>query len=134
LWDTDRPARELAGTDYEEFIFQRRMLDIIDGHHHSHSKRHNQTQQQQQPLLLFYAPHVAHCPLQVPQSYLDQFDNMEDDQGYCAAQTPNILPVNQTQPAKPQCRKQYHAMVKLLDDIIASLVDRLKKRRIPSWY
>ena len=31
------------------------------------------------PLLVFYAPHVAHCPLQVPKAYYDKFDFMGDD-------------------------------------------------------
>jgi hypothetical protein len=33
------------------------------------------------PLLVFYAPHVAHCPLQVPKEYYDKFSFMEDDEG-----------------------------------------------------
>jgi arylsulfatase A-like enzyme len=117
LWDTDRGAAELQGTDFEEFIFQRRMLHIID-HHAAHSK--------QQPLFLFYAPHVAHCPLQVPQEYLDQLDFMTNDESFCQAQTSTVIGPNDTTP-KFSCRKQYHAMVKVLDDIIGSLVDRLKE-------
>lgn len=127
LWDTDRPARSLAGTDYEEFIFQRRMLDIIDQHAATNS---NSSTSEQKPMFLFYAPHVAHCPLQVPQSYLDDFAFMDadgTDEKICQEQTANILGPNHTHDAPPySCRKQYHAMVKLVDDIIGSLVDRLK--------
>jgi len=122
LWDTDRPARSLVGTDYEEFIFQRRMLHIID----EHAATIEQLQREkQQPLFLFYAPHVAHCPLQVPQAYLDQFDFMDNDEELCKAQTKNILSPDKQSPLY-SCRKQYHAMVKVLDDILGSLVDRLK--------
>lgn len=94
------------------------MLDIIDQH---------AAAEEEQPLFLFYAPHVAHCPLQVPQSYLDQFDFIENDEGLCQKQTDNIVGPNSTAPPY-SCRKQYHAMVKLLDDILGSLVDRLKER------
>ena len=122
LWDTDRPARNLTGTDYEELIFQRRMLDIIDHHAATNTQREGD---EEQPLFLFYAPHVAHCPLQVPQSYLDQFDWMDNDEDMCKAQTKTIVGPDDNTP-KYSCRKQYHAMVKLLDDILKSLVDRLK--------
>ena len=115
LWDTQEPAKTLNGSDYEEFIFLRRMQEIIENHNAS------------EPLFLFYAPHVAHCPLQVPQDYLDKFDFIEEDSQYCQAQTPNILPRNQSQPPF-SCRKQYHAMVHLLDDILGQLVDQFKAK------
>ena len=118
LWDTDRPARELQGTDFEEFIFQKRMMDIID----EHASKNNETQQ---PLFLMYAPHVAHCPLQVPEEYLEQFDFMDNDESMCQAYTSTITGPDD-KPKKYSCRKQYHAMVKVLDDILGNLVDRLK--------
>ena len=114
LWDTNEPARDLNGTDYEEFLFLRRMLHILDEHNHS------------EPLFLFYAPHVAHCPLQVPQQYLDQFDFISDDETQCKVQTRNILKPGDKQPPY-SCRKQYHSMVKLLDDILKTLVEKLKE-------
>ncbi|KAG7374800.1 twin-arginine translocation pathway signal protein [Nitzschia inconspicua] len=123
LWDTDRGAAELQGSDYEEFIFQRRMLQIID----QHAAAADEKSLDMQPLFLFYAPHVAHCPLQVPQEYLDRFDFMSDDETMCNAQTSTVIGPDDTAP-KYSCRKQYHAMVKVLDDIIGTLVDRLKDR------
>ncbi|CAB9504225.1 Arylsulfatase B [Seminavis robusta] len=127
LWDTDKPARALQGSDYEEFIFQRRMFDIIDSHA---EQQESKDDTQQQPLFLFYAPHVAHCPLSVPQSYLDQFDFMDDDAyddgDACKFKTYTIVGPGKKQP-KHSCRKQYHAMVKLMDDILGSLVERLKR-------
>lgn len=53
FWDTDKPAVNLAGSAYEEWVFRDRLISIV--------KEHNQSD----PLLLFYTPHVAHCPLQV---------------------------------------------------------------------
>ena len=115
LWDTHGPAAHLNGTDYEEFIFLKRMQQIIRNHDPA------------DPLFLFYAPHVAHCPLQVPQSYLDKFDFMEDDETLCQAQTPRILSPKATQDASFSCRKQYHAMVNVLDDILESLENELRE-------
>lgn len=129
LWDTDHPAKTIVGTDYEEFIFQRRMLDIIDNHAANHTQSaavSAAAATTTKPLFLFYAPHVAHCPLQVPRSYLDQFDFMDDDEGMCQGKTFDIVGPNRTDPPY-SCRKQYHAMIKLLDDILGSLVDRLKE-------
>ena len=100
------------------------MLETIDRHAATNKKLQPE---EQQPLFLFYAPHVAHCPLQVPQSYLDQFDYIEDDEGMCEGKTYDVTGPNQTAPPPISCRKQYHAMVKLLDDILGSLVDRLKE-------
>jgi arylsulfatase I/J len=114
LWDTNQPARHLNGTDYEEFIFLRRMKEIIRNHNASG------------PLFLFYAPHVAHCPLQVPQEYLDKFHFITNDSQYCQVQTPNILPSDQKQPTY-SCRKQYRAMVHLLDDILQQLVQAFQR-------
>jgi arylsulfatase B len=123
LWDTDKPARDLNGTDYEEFIFLRRMNEIIANHSSNSNDNINEVDE---PLFLLYAPHVAHCPLQVPEAYLDKFDFMTNDSEYCQAQTENILPKKDTQPKTFSCRKQYHAMVNLLDDILGQLVEQLK--------
>eukprot|EP00403_Amphidinium_massartii_P011184 CAMPEP_0178423458 /NCGR_PEP_ID=MMETSP0689_2-20121128/27699_1 /TAXON_ID=160604 /ORGANISM="Amphidinium massartii, Strain CS-259" /LENGTH=613 /DNA_ID=CAMNT_0020045053 /DNA_START=61 /DNA_END=1902 /DNA_ORIENTATION=+ len=99
------PARDLNGTDYQEFIFLRRMEEIIDSH------------DKDDPLLLFYAPHVAHCPLQVPDDYMKKFSWMENDwdcseKGY----------------DQSKCRQRYRASVHLLDDIVRKLVRKFKKK------
>jgi arylsulfatase A-like enzyme len=127
LWDTLEPAKSLNGTDYEEFLFLDRMKSIIRNHTNAESDKIES--EQQQPLFLFYAPHVAHCPLQVPQAYLDKFDDddFSDDETVCRAQTPRILGPNATKDANFSCRKQYHAMVNVLDDILASLVEELEQ-------
>lgn len=53
LWDTNRPAHGINGTDYEEFLFRDRILEIIENHNAS------------EPLFLYYAPHLVHSPLEV---------------------------------------------------------------------
>jgi len=109
LWKEDPhkqgPARGLNGTDFQEFIFQRHMEDIIDSH------------DPKDPLFLFYAPHLAHCPLQVPDKYMRKFSWMTDDwdcsdKGY----------------DQSNCRQRYRASVHLLDDILRKLVRKLEHK------
>ncbi|CAE7326290.1 Arsb [Symbiodinium sp. KB8] len=101
---------------FEEFAFRDRILSIVDKHNFS------------QNLFLLYTPHVAHCPLQVPQSYLDAFDFMGDDESACSAQTPYIFPGSSASDFK--CRQQYHSMVNLLDDNLRNITDALKRRGV----
>merc|ERR1719223_1911093 len=79
---TTAPAVGLNGSDYEEFIFLRRMQKIIRDH------------DPEDPLFLFYAPHVAHCPLQVPKKYLDKFSWMSDDTSKCRFGNQKTDPLN----------------------------------------
>jgi len=60
-------------------------------------------------LFLYYAPHIAHYPLQVPPEYLALYDWMTDDESHCNATTPYIWPGST--PANYSCRKQKSAMV-----------------------
>eukprot|EP00445_Apocalathium_hangoei_P025904 CAMPEP_0203931566 /NCGR_PEP_ID=MMETSP0359-20131031/70134_1 /ASSEMBLY_ACC=CAM_ASM_000338 /TAXON_ID=268821 /ORGANISM="Scrippsiella Hangoei, Strain SHTV-5" /LENGTH=556 /DNA_ID=CAMNT_0050860925 /DNA_START=1 /DNA_END=1671 /DNA_ORIENTATION=- len=115
LWLNDGPATKLNGTDYEEFIFLRHIEGVIEAH------------DPKEPLFLFYAPHLVHCPLQVPEEYLDKFSFMTDDEGECAAETPYVIP-NQPKRFEYRCRQQYRAMVNLLDGQIGSLVQKLKAK------
>eukprot|EP00448_Togula_jolla_P039179 CAMPEP_0170621492 /NCGR_PEP_ID=MMETSP0224-20130122/28627_1 /TAXON_ID=285029 /ORGANISM="Togula jolla, Strain CCCM 725" /LENGTH=601 /DNA_ID=CAMNT_0010947749 /DNA_START=45 /DNA_END=1850 /DNA_ORIENTATION=- len=124
LWDTDGPVTDVDETEYQEFKFEKRINDIIWQHDKSN------------PLFLFYAPHVAHCPLQVPKEYLDKFafmSTVNDSQTEsCSTAGHNVKGIN-TKPGEPQpeqwnCRRQYRASVNLLDDILASIVQTLKKR------
>ena len=95
LWDTDKPAHGMNGTDYEEALFQQHVMSVINNHSTS------------TPLFLYYAPHLVHAPLEVPDSYLQQFNFIDNHD-----------------------RQYYHAMVKYLDDIIGEMVDALKKREM----
>jgi len=76
--------------------------------------------------MLFYAPHVAHCPLQVPESYLARFAAMTNgtDEQTCSVQTASINPQN----SSFACRAQYAAMVAVLDDNIKNVTDALKAK------
>jgi len=121
FWEDDGPASDKNGTNYQEFIFLNRMEKIIDNHDPS------------EPLFLFYAPHVAHCPLQVPEQYLNRFSFMTNDQGRdCAnadVDVPNVL-MKERQPVEFEfnCRRQYRATVNLLDDIIGFVSQKLMEK------
>ena len=96
LWDTDHPAHGINGTgpdNYEEGLFKQRLLDVVNNHDTN------------KPLFLYYAPHIVHAPLQVPQTYLDMFRFIDN-----------------------RDRRYYHAMVTYLDDIVGILTAALKKR------
>ena len=137
LWDTHQPAYGLNGTDYEELIFLDRMRHIIDAHvrvaaadQHGDDadNNNNNNNNNNKPLFLFYAPHIAHCPLQVPQAYLDRLDFVTDDSKQCAKQTPNILPPSSKKQPRPSCRRQYRAMVNMLDDLVGQIVSQFKEK------
>ena len=59
------------------------------------------------PLFLYYAPHIVHTPLQVPQDYLDRYSFIDTKD-----------------------RQIYHAMVAYLDDVIGNLTAALKARNL----
>ena len=67
LWDTDKPASDKNGTDYEESLFNDRLLEIVTNH------------DPQEPLFLFYAPHIVHKPYEVPEEYLKKFDYIDNE-------------------------------------------------------
>ena len=79
--------------NYEEGLFKQRLLDVINNHDTS------------TPLFLYYAPHIVHTPLQVPDSYVSKFSFIDDKD-----------------------RQIYHAMVNYLDDVVGELVDAMKKK------
>ena len=96
LWSTDSPATGINGTGpdhYEEALFKEHLLDVVNSHDPS------------TPLFLYYAPHIVHTPLQVPDTYLQKFSFIDN-----------------------QDRQYYHAMVNYLDDVVGDLVKALKSK------
>ena len=96
LWDTDKPAWGVNGTgpdNYEEGLFTERVLEVVSNH------------DQTKPLFLYYAPHIVHTPLEVPDRYVNMFSFIDDHD-----------------------RQYYHAMTKYLDDFVGKLVSMLKEK------
>jgi len=100
-----RPAECVAGPfgdewygGYEDALFERRALDVVDSHDPS------------TPLFLFFAPHIVHTPLQVPQEYADKF----------AFMAPTDKPTHN--------RQVYHAMVNFADDMVGNLTAAFKRK------
>lgn len=114
LWSNGAPARSLNGTEYEEFIFRDRVYETLAAHDPA------------DPLFMLYTPHVAHCPLQVPQEWLAKFAWLTNEEADCSTQTPYIYPGSG--PGDFRCRGQYHAMVALLDEVLGNLTGLLKSR------
>ena len=69
LWNTERPATGVNGTgpdNYEDALFAERLMQVVESHEPS------------TPLFLYYAPHIAHRPLQVPDRYAQKFSFIDD--------------------------------------------------------
>jgi hypothetical protein len=66
LWDTTQPARAEADGTYEEEILWRRASAILTSH------------DPVVPLFLYYAFHLVHAPLQVPDTWSRKFEFIKD--------------------------------------------------------
>uniref|UniRef100_A0A7S2RQN2 Sulfatase N-terminal domain-containing protein n=1 Tax=Mucochytrium quahogii TaxID=96639 RepID=A0A7S2RQN2_9STRA len=69
LWNTDGPASDFNGTDYEEYMFTQNSLKIINQH---------DTSKPENPLFLFHAFHIVHTPLQIPEENERRFSFIKD--------------------------------------------------------
>jgi arylsulfatase B len=78
---------------YEDSVFLSRVLSTLDAHDGS------------TPLLLFWAPHSVHGPLQVPKPFLDLYGHVPDTR-----------------------RRRYLSMVRWLDSAVGNVTDRLRAR------
>ena len=83
---------------YEDSLFEQHVLSTIETHDPA------------QPLFVFWAPHIVHTPLQVPQSFLDKFAFIE-----------------KTDKAGHQ-RQYYHAMVNFADEALANITAAYKRK------
>ena len=105
LWATTAPAygqnnswdcsqtNQPATCKYEDEIFVEEVLARIAAHDVT------------TPFFMFWAPHIAHAPLEVPQAYLDKFAFIND---------------------KP--RQFYAAMVNYVDGLVGRVTDALKAK------
>ena len=96
LWDTDKPAWGINGTGpdkYEEALFTERVIQVVNNH------------DQTKPMFLYYAPHIVHTPLEVPDRFADMYSFIDDHD-----------------------RQYYHAMTKYLDNVVGELVSTLQQK------
>jgi len=115
LWDGDGPARGLNGTGFTEDLHVARLLSVIAN------------ASADAPLFLYYAPHIAHYPLQVPAAALAKFSFLGDDEPACNATVPYIYPGAPA--ALPfRCRAMATALVAMLDDAVGAVTDALAAR------
>ena len=102
MWDTHGPGLGYNGSEscsqttqsgctYQDEVFVQRISKIIKNHTAG------------TPLFLFWAPHAPHDPYQAPQSYLDKFSYIDQQE-----------------------RQYYSAMVNLLDDNVGRVVTMLQ--------
>jgi len=92
---TAGPAGIQADHGYEDRLFASRVQSIIQAHptsagHHEASQSTAASPPPSPPLFLFWAPHLVHTPLQVPEPYLSMFNFMQptDKQGPVWSQNP----------------------------------------------
>merc|ERR1712129_509037 len=90
---------------YEEHVFKERALSVI---------RHHDNSVVDAPLFLFYAFHLLHTPLQVPEAYLHRIDHMLDESGADAIDT--------------ESRRLYAAMTLYMDEAVGEVVQALKSK------
>ena len=115
LWDSGAGSRR-NGTDYIEALFAERLLAVVAAHDLDADG----------PLHLDYRPHVAHWPLQVPEEWYARFPGVRDDEAACGDDIPHVWPgANRSVLA---CRRQYIAMVALMDEVVGNLTGALRAR------
>jgi len=66
LWDTNKPAKRIQGTAYEEELFLQNTLSKIAEHN------------PKDPFFLFHSFHLVHTPLQVPDAWMSPFLKIEN--------------------------------------------------------
>jgi len=126
FWEDDHPvvdsAADLEDDKYIEFMFADRVNEIISGYGHS---EHEDEDQDEGPFLLFYSMHLPHYPSEIPEEYLQSFD---DDINDCQADTASIYPGYSSEEfgADFQCRSITQSQVNLMDALIGGIVDNLK--------
>ena len=97
-----RSQEILSNHTYEEDAFKDRVLSIVRAHDLG------------QPLFLFYAFHLLHTPLQIPDSYLRKIDALVAGAGGHPFDSAN--------------RRKYAAMTLYLDEAVGQLVQALKAK------
>ena len=95
---TPGPRGDTWHGGYEDSLLEQQVLQVI--------QRHDVNL----PLFMFWAPHIAHAPLQAPADYIGRFDYVQP--------TDNDF----------HSRQYYHAMVSFADEAVGNVTDALKTK------
>ena len=106
LYTNDAPAngmnnskcsqQQQEGCVYEDTLFADRVVSSIDN-----------WQPEDPPMFIFWAPHIVHTPLEVPQPFLDKFAFIDDP-----------------------TRQIYHAMVNFVDTAVGKVTSLLRQKNM----
>jgi arylsulfatase I/J len=84
LWLDSGPATTLAGSAYEEVLFEAQLMQVLHEYNATHTVAPGSaadgdtlTMAQSNPLFIYYAPHLVHSPYQIPSEWLHKFDFIE---------------------------------------------------------
>jgi arylsulfatase B len=117
LWSDGGPAKNLNGTAYSEYLHRDRLMETVEAYSPATDG----------PIWIHYTPHVAHWPLQIPEEWYDRYETTDDEPG-CGSKIPFVWPgANSSVLA---CRRQYVAMVGLVDEIVGNVTDALKAKGV----
>ena len=117
-WADGAPCRGINGTQFIEYMHRDRLQHILAG----------AAPLAGAPLFIYYAPHIAHYPLQVPRDWLARYDYMGDDEPACNATVPYIYPGADPAVQPYVCRQQGAALMGLLDELVGNLTDEVRAR------
>ena len=92
------PAGDEWHAGYEDSLLEQEVLRTIGAHDAA------------EPLFLFWAPHIVHTPLQLPDEYMGKFDFI----------APTDKPTHQ--------RQRYHAMVNFADAMVGNVTAALREK------
>jgi arylsulfatase B len=121
LWDGNGPATGLNGTGFLELLHRDRLMSLLADWDPVSGPN----------LFIYYAPHVAHYPLQVPQDWLERYgpDLVPDDEGACNATVPYVYP-GAPPGQSMRCRAQGAALIGMLDEIVGNATALLKAKGV----
>jgi len=129
FWEDDHPVVDsmdnLDRDTYVEFMFKDRVNEIINSYGTSADNNADDIDDDSDPFLLFYSMHLPHYPSQVPEEYLESFEN---DVNYCKETGAEVYPGYKAGENRDEfkCRSIVQSQVNLMDSIVGDIVDNLK--------
>jgi len=118
LWENDLPAVLPTESEYIEFAFRDKALEILEMHN-----------PEEGPFMMVYSSQLPHHPSQIPEAYLEE-DVYGNDESYCIFDmlSPYIYPGYD--PEIYPCRTIMQSQVNLFDVIVGQIVDKLLEQNL----